>query len=111
MGLVRRTATVATTRRPLTDRQREILLFFHAFTAEHGRFPTFREAIRSLGIGNTNGLLCHLETLELKGYLLRANGSHDHRGWRLAGTRLVLEYTDDDAGRRLREAVEGRAKQ
>ena len=91
--------------RTLTDRQREVLVFIREYTAEHGRLPTLREAAVPLGMASPNGVLRHWRLLEKKGYLLsRGEG----RGWDLAGAVLRLEYSDDDAGRRLREAVEDR---
>ncbi len=58
---------------PLTPRQRAILDHLRAEIAR-GPCPTLREIGARFGITTTNGVLCHLNTLERKGYLLRERG-------------------------------------
>ncbi len=62
------TAT-ATARPPLTDRQRELLDWIR----ENSRLaaPTVREIAAAHGIASPNGVQCHLNALERKGYLRR----------------------------------------
>lgn len=92
---------------PLTGRQREVLRALCDHMREYGRPPTVREMMEALGLTSPNALRCHVKALKKRGYLEPAGPDVTARSLRLAGARLVLEYTDDEAGRRLREAVEG----
>jgi len=58
----------------LTKRQRELLNFIEAEVAGRGIPPTVREIGRRFGISSPNGVLCHLKTLEEKGYLKKEPG-------------------------------------
>lgn len=60
----------------------------------HGEWPTVREAGAALGIGSPNGLMCHLKSLELKGYLAREPLSS-------RGTRVIR----DADGREVRVGI------
>jgi repressor LexA len=54
---------------PLTDRQREVLNFIQANIGLYG--PTVREIAAALSISSPNGVVCHLDALERKGYIRR----------------------------------------
>jgi repressor LexA len=54
---------------PLTDRQREVLDFIKANIGLYG--PTVREIAAALSISSPNGVVCHLDALERKGYIRR----------------------------------------
>ncbi|MEM7311037.1 MAG: transcriptional repressor LexA [Planctomycetota bacterium] len=56
---------------PLTRRQREILDFFQAYTAETGISPTYEEVARHFGINKVT-IFGHVRELERKGVLKRA---------------------------------------
>lgn len=56
--------------RPLTERQKEIVKLMIEFRRDHGYMPTVRDTMRMAGIGSTNGIVCHLEAIKKKGYLL-----------------------------------------
>jgi hypothetical protein len=56
---------------PLTDRQRDVLLYVARKMAERGWPPTIREIMNVFGFGSTNAVVCHLRPLEAKGYLTR----------------------------------------
>jgi hypothetical protein len=60
---------------PLTVRQREILDFIAGSVDSRGYPPTIHEIGEHFGIRSTNGVRCHLEALERKGFLLRGSGS------------------------------------
>lgn len=51
----------------LTERQIEVLRLFVKLSETAG--PTIRELMQPLGIKSPNGMRCHLESLEKKGYL------------------------------------------
>lgn len=55
----------------LTTRQREIYLFIREKVAGEGRPPTVREMCARFGINSPNGIMCHLNALEKKGYIVR----------------------------------------
>ncbi len=57
-------------RRPLTERQREVLDFVRGFGAQHGYPPTVREIGAHFGFV-PRSVFDHLEALEKKGYLRR----------------------------------------
>lgn len=54
---------------PLTDRQEEMLDFIVLYNVDNGYLPSFREIGRQMSITSTNGVRCHLEALERKGWL------------------------------------------
>jgi repressor LexA len=65
------TTETPTEPRPLTDRQREVLDFIKANM--HLYSPTIREIATALSITSPNGVAVHLEALQRKGYIKRAN--------------------------------------
>ncbi len=66
------TTETATEPLPLTDRQREVLEWIKANM--HLYSPTVREIAAALSIKSPNGVAAHLEALQRKGYIRRANG-------------------------------------
>ena len=56
----------------LTGRQREIYEFIVAFRRENGCSPSIPELQRAFGIRSPNGVAGHLQALETKGYIRRA---------------------------------------
>src|ERR671931_1515858 len=61
----------ASSQRPLTARQRQVLEIIDTSMARQGRPPTLREIGQRLGIASTNGVRDHLQALIDKGYLRR----------------------------------------
>lgn len=57
----------------LTTRQEEILRFVADYQTEHGYPPSIREIGARFGIGSLRGVTVHLDALEKKGYIERAN--------------------------------------
>jgi repressor LexA len=57
-----------------TERQRLVLSFIEVHIRQHGFPPTIREIGRHLGIKSTNGVNDHLNALQRKGFLTRAEG-------------------------------------
>jgi repressor LexA len=57
-----------------TERQRLVLAFIELHIRQHGFPPTIREIGRHLGIKSTNGVNDHLNALQRKGFLTRAEG-------------------------------------
>jgi repressor LexA len=64
--------TTTTDRKPLTERQREVLDFIVANM--HLYSPTTREIARQFGIKSPHGVTVHLEALQRKGWIRMANG-------------------------------------
>jgi len=64
--------TTTTDRKPLTERQRQVLDFIVANM--HLYSPTIREIAKEFGIKSPHGVTVHLEALQKKGYLRMANG-------------------------------------
>lgn len=62
------------TNRHLTDRQSEILDYMRAVQAQYGGPPTIREIMAEFGIESPQGVMCHLNALERKGYLVHRSG-------------------------------------
>ncbi len=73
----------------LTRRQSEVLEFIVAFRRAHGCSPSIPEMQRQFGIRSPNGVAGHLNALEHKGYIRRAE----------RGSRMI-----DLAGRRAPDA-------
>lgn len=65
----------------LTERQQEILDFIRDYSRDHGWAPTIREIGDRFGLNSTNGVACHLEALEKKGYIVR--GANQSRAIRV----------------------------
>lgn len=57
----------------LTTRQEEILRFISDYQAEHGYPPSIREMGARFKIGSLRGVTVHLDALEKKGFIERAN--------------------------------------
>ena len=57
-------------KKPLTERQQEILLFIEQFRESSGYPPTLREIGKKFGISSTFGVKRHLDALVKKGYLI-----------------------------------------
>jgi repressor LexA len=57
--------------RDLTDRQREILRYIAVFSAKECWPPTIRDIQHHFGIASPNGVVCHLKSLQDKGYIAR----------------------------------------
>ena len=71
-------------RYPLTDRQRECLVFILTHVKDKGFAPSMREIGRAMGIASTNGVSEMLRALERKGFVeRRAMGSRCIRVTRL----------------------------
>lgn len=60
-------------KKPLTERQQEILDYIQDYTATQGFAPSIRDICDYFDISSTRGVHRHLETLEEKGYLKRAS--------------------------------------
>lgn len=58
----------------LTRRQSEIFAFIKERTGA-GMPPTVREIMAKFGMRSPNGAVCHLRSLERKGYIVRAGHS------------------------------------
>jgi SOS-response transcriptional repressor LexA len=73
----------------LTDRQREVLDFVRDFIAQHEFGPTVRDCMHGLNIRSPNGIVCHLKSLQRKGYIDRSGGKA--RGLRLLGGESIID--------------------
>lgn len=58
---------------PLTDRQREVLDFLHAYHAEHGTCPSFTQVGEAFGISSEGTVAEHMANLRAKGYVTAIN--------------------------------------
>ena len=58
-------------KKPLTQRQRDILKFIHEYIQKEGFAPSIRDICKAFKISSSRGAHRHLETLELKGYIER----------------------------------------
>jgi repressor LexA len=56
-------------RTALTTRQHEVLSAIDAYTLMHGYAPSVRELGLAIGVGSTNGVVCHLKALQRKGFI------------------------------------------
>ena len=65
------TADPPATRKPLTARQRQILVFVGDHTTRRGYPPTLREIGARFGIESTNGVNAHLSAIERRGFITR----------------------------------------
>lgn len=61
--------TTTTELKPLTDRQREILVWIAGYISDHGFSPTVRELCQAFNFGSPNGACCHLRPLKAKGWI------------------------------------------
>ena len=60
--------------RPLTEKQRQLLMFIHGHIRRHGYPPTLREMAEHYGVRSPNAINDRLKALERKGYLKRQGG-------------------------------------
>ncbi|MBQ6109119.1 MAG: hypothetical protein IJK97_12980 [Thermoguttaceae bacterium] len=60
---------------PLTARQRQVLEILQLNIQKSNIVPSLREISAALGISSLNGVRCHLDALERKGYIRRNNHS------------------------------------
>jgi len=58
-------------KKPLTQRQREILKYIHEYIEREGYAPSIRDICSAFDISSSRGAHRHLEALELKGYIER----------------------------------------
>lgn len=73
----------------LTPRQLEILDFIAGHISQYGWAPTIREIGDAFGIRSPNGVMCHLNGLESKGFIVC--GGFQARAIRVVGYRFVQE--------------------
>ena len=66
-------------KRPLTDRQAEILREIVRHTAAAGSPPTVRELCAAFGIASPNGIVCSLKAIATKGWIEWAANSGKSR--------------------------------
>lgn len=72
----------------LTKRQQECLDAIRVSIERHGYPPTVRELCDTLGIDSPNGIACHLDALQRKGWIKR--DGETARGIRLVGWKVRL---------------------
>lgn len=53
----------------LTDRQTECVLFIAWFLSHNGFPPSVRELMAAMGCKSPNGVVCHLQALQRKGWI------------------------------------------
>ncbi len=90
---------------PLTARQRKILRWLVNRIVTTGQSPTHHEIVDAFGFSGPNAAVVHLTSLRRKGYLELPNGDRKSRSFRVPGLKVVVEFTDDEAGRRLAAAL------
>ena len=61
--------TTTETRKPLTERQKEIMGWLAQYIVEHGYSPTVREMCLAFGFKNNNAAVVHLTALKRKGWI------------------------------------------
>ncbi len=59
---------------PLTPRQQEVYQFIRSYFRLRRCCPAIRDIAKHFAIRSTNGVVCHLNALEAKGYLYRQPG-------------------------------------
>ena len=70
----------------LTDKQNSVLAFIRDFIIQHHEAPTLRELGTACGGVHTSAIICHLNALERKGFIIRKRGIR--RGIMLTGSVL-----------------------
>lgn len=104
-----------TTDRPLTARQRDVLrAIFDHFDAT-GMPPTYAWLMRAVGVNSPNAVQQHVAALVRRGLVVGPTGRRRGGGartgsphcLRLPGLAVRVEYAPGEAGRRLREALDG----
>lgn len=83
----------------LTTRQQAVLAYIRNHIEQRGVAPTVREIGEAFGIGSTNGVMCHLNALEKKGYIERGRGTARH-------IRIVGEPSREEVVQALRDLWE-----
>jgi SOS-response transcriptional repressor LexA len=53
---------------PLTNRQRQILVFFHRYLLKHGYQPSYEEIAKHCGFNNRSAAYGHMDSLTRKGW-------------------------------------------
>lgn len=66
--------TTTTPFQPLTERQREILVWLFRYIDEHGYSPTVRELCQAFSFDSPNGAVSHLRPLRRKGWVTWQDG-------------------------------------
>lgn len=61
-------------RKPLSPRQRQMLVYIRTYTSERGLPPSLREIGAVCGIPSTSTVSYHLDRLAARGYLRRVPG-------------------------------------
>lgn len=80
-------------KKSLTARQEEVLQHIQNVIRERGYPPSIREIGKAMGISSKEGVSCHLNALEKKGYIRRES---THRGIKvLAGQKTGTESDQD----------------
>lgn len=69
----------ATSTRPITARQQELLNVIEKLMAEHKRPPSVREIAAAMDIKSPNGVMVHLRALVKKGYVAKERTSRSIR--------------------------------
>lgn len=90
--------------RPVTQRQRRILLEVYRYLQEHGRSPTLSDLMTATGISSRSGVLVQLAALRRKGYVDWTE--RVARSIRLTGLRMVPTISQDMEGHRLLEELQ-----
>jgi len=83
---------------PVTVKQRAVLQFIVDGIRRTGMPPTFLEMMDHFHF-TKNGAMCHLRALQGKGLIVREKGRA--RQIRVVGLKVVVQFADDEAGRRL----------
>ena len=61
--------TTAVDLQPLTDRQREVLVWIAKYIDANGYSPTIRQMCQAFNFASTEGAMCHLRQLRAKGWI------------------------------------------
>jgi hypothetical protein len=86
-------------RRKPTPRQRDVLSFIVNALAAGRPAPTVRELMALCGVITTNGIICHLEALRLKGFIQWDR--YKSRSLRVVGLEVAAFFEPGEAGDRL----------
>lgn len=79
--------------KPLTLRQRDVLLLIQRGLDEHGIVPTIRELTDQLGLGSARGVHQHLHAIQKKGWI-RIERGHSRAITILFRTVPIIHYVD-----------------
>lgn len=108
-------ASSVTADTPLTARQREVLRLIYDHFEVTGLPPTYAWLTQALGVRSPYAVQQHIAALVRRGLVIgyagRRRGGGARTGaahcLRLVGLAVRVEYAPGEAGRRLREALEG----